>query len=155
MSDTASSYRDREISWLDFNARVLELGEDESIPLLERLRFLAIFSSNLDEFYMVRVASMKAKVERGITARNSAGLTPQELLNTITERTQNLVTRQVDLFHNSIIPQLKEYGIEFISMKELSKSEEEHLNDYYRKRIFPVYNSNSVHPKDHISILVS
>ena len=146
MSDTASSYRDREISWLDFNARVLELGEDESIPLLERLRFLAIFSSNLDEFYMVRVASMKAKVERGITARNSAGLTPQELLNTITERTQNLVTRQVDLFHNSIIPQLRDHGINFISMKEISESEKEQLSDYYRKRIFPVLTPLVVDP---------
>ena len=146
MSDTASSYRDREISWLDFNARVLELGEDESIPLLERLRFLAIFSSNLDEFHMVRVASMKAKVERGITARNSAGLTPQELLNTITERTQNLVTRQVDLFHNSIIPQLRDHGINFISMKEISESEKEQLSDYYRKRIFPVLTPLVVDP---------
>ena len=71
---------DREISWLAFNQRVLELAEDRNIPLLERVRFLTIFSSNLDEFYMVRVASVLRKIENNITTKNSAGLTPQELL---------------------------------------------------------------------------
>ena len=146
MRDSASPYRDRELSWLDFDARVLELCEDESIPLLERIRFLSIFSSNLDEFFMVRVASVKAKVERGINSINSAGLNPQQLLSAILDHTQKLVTRQVELFHNSLIPKLAEEGIEFIKIGDLTEEETKHLNEYYKQRIFPVLTPLVVDP---------
>lgn len=144
--DSASSYRDRELSWLDFDARVLELCEDESIPLLERIRFLSIFSSNLDEFFMVRVASVKSKVERGISSVNSAGFNPQQLLSAILEQTQKLVTRQVELFHNFLIPKLAEEGIEFVKIDDLTEEEHKHLNDYYKQRIFPVLTPLVVDP---------
>jgi len=82
---------DREMSWLSFNQRVLELAEDPTMPLLERVRFLAIFSSNLDEFYMVRVATLMSKLENGVTASNAAGFTPIELMKQVSLRTNDLM----------------------------------------------------------------
>ena len=79
---------DRELSWLAFNERVLELAEDPSNPLLERCRYLAIFSSNLDDFFMIRVASVKRKLENGVTKKNTAGYSPQELIAEISQKTQ-------------------------------------------------------------------
>ena len=84
---------DRELSWLDFNTRVLELAEDTSIPLLERVRFLAIFSSNLDDFFMIRVAATKLKIESGASAPNASGLTPVALLEEITQKVSELIKR--------------------------------------------------------------
>ncbi len=141
-----SPYRDRELSWLDFDTRVLELSEDQSIPLLERVRFLSIFSSNLDEFFMVRVASVKAKIQRGISSINSAGLTPFELLGMIQERTQQLVSRQAELFKNELIPELSRYGIEFARIEQLTDDEKNGLKDYYDARIFPVLTPLVVDP---------
>jgi polyphosphate kinase len=105
VKDTQVTYQDRELTWLDFDTRVLELTEDPTIPLLERVRFLAIFSSNLDEFFMVRVASLKAKIERGVTTANSAGYTPQELLKIVLQRTQELVRIQAERFKDVIVPE--------------------------------------------------
>ena len=141
-----SPYGDRELSWLDFDTRVLELSEDQSIPLLERVRFLSIFSSNLDEFFMVRVASVKAKIQRGISSINSAGLTPFELLGMIQERTQQLVSRQAELFKNELIPELSRYGIEFARIEQLTDDEKNGLKDYYDARIFPVLTPLVVDP---------
>ena len=93
---------DREISWLSFNERVLELAEDETIPLLERVRFLTIFASNLDEFYMVRVASILGKIETNPNLVNSAGYTPAELLAAISIRVKELTLRHANLFKNKI-----------------------------------------------------
>ena len=103
---------DREISWLSFNQRVLELAEDSNLPLLERVRFLAIFSSNLDEFYMVRIATLMSKIENEITAANVAGLTPKELLNLVSIRTNELMARQSKIYSEQIEPLLKNEGIE-------------------------------------------
>jgi polyphosphate kinase len=139
-------FQDRELSWLDFDTRVLELTEDPTIPLLERLRFLAIFSSNLDEFFMVRVASLKAKIERGSTSVNSAGYTPKELLPLVLNRTQKLVNIQAERFRDVIIPELKKEGIEFAKISDLSESERAHLKDYYNKRVFPVLTPLVVDP---------
>jgi polyphosphate kinase len=139
-------YQDRELSWLDFDTRVLELTEDPTIPLLERVRFLSIFSSNLDEFFMVRVASLKAKIERGVTAPNSAGYTPKELLKILLERTQELVRIQAEHFRDVIVPELAEHGIEFLKIDQLSQDERDHLKDYYNKRIFPVLTPLVVDP---------
>jgi polyphosphate kinase len=146
VKDLAANYQDRELTWLDFDTRVLELTEDPTIPLLERVRFLAIFSSNLDEFFMVRVASLKAKIERGVTAPNSAGYTPKELLKIVLERTQDLVRIQAERFRDVIVPELAEHGIEFLKINQLSQDEREHLKDYYNKRIFPVLTPLVVDP---------
>ena len=140
------TYQDRELTWLDFDTRVLELTEDPTIPLLERVRFLAIFSSNLDEFFMVRVASLKAKIERGVTTANSAGYTPQELLKIVLQRTQELVRIQAERFRDVIVPELAQHGIEFLKIDELSQDERDHLKDYYNKRIFPVLTPLVVDP---------
>ena len=146
MKDLAANYQDRELTWLDFDTRVLELTEDPTIPLLERVRFLAIFSSNLDEFFMVRVASLKAKIERGVTAPNSAGYTPKELLKIVLERTQELVKIQAERFRDVIVPELAEHGIEFVKIDQLSQDERDHLKDYYNNRIFPVLTPLVVDP---------
>jgi polyphosphate kinase len=141
-----SNYQDRELSWLDFDTRVLELSEDHSIPLLERLRFLAIFSSNLDEFFMVRVASLKAKIERGSTTINSAGYAPKELLDLVLKQTQVLVNTQAERFRDDIVPELRKEGIEFLKISEVTDSEREDLRNYYNNRIFPVLTPLVVDP---------
>lgn len=146
MKEQLSNYQDRELTWLDFDTRVLELTEDPTIPLLERVRFLAIFSSNLDEFFMVRVASLKAKIERGATTPNSAGYTPRELLKIVLERTQNLVNIQAERFKDVIIPELATHGIEFCKISELTDEERSQLKDYYDKRVFPVLTPLVVDP---------
>jgi len=146
VKELAANYQDRELTWLDFDTRVLELTEDPTIPLLERVRFLAIFSSNLDEFFMVRVASLKAKIERGVTAPNSAGYTPKELLKIVLERTQELVRIQAERFRDVIVPELAEHGIEFLKINQLSQEERDHLKDYYNNRIFPVLTPLVVDP---------
>jgi len=110
---------DRELSWLAFNQRVLELAEDEKTPLLERCRFLAIFSSNLDDFYMIRVASLKRKLGAGITKVNSAGYNPRELMTELSQKTQELIQRQSRCFHDSVLPALKGHGIELTKWEEL------------------------------------
>ena len=106
---------DREISWLAFNQRVLELAEDKNIPLLERVRFLTIFSSNLDEFYMVRVASVLRKIENNIVSKNSAGFAPQELLAEISRIVKDLTAHQYRIFEHDIRPALSKEGIELIT----------------------------------------
>ena len=146
MRDQLANYQDRELTWLDFDTRVLELTEDPTIPLLERVRFLSIFSSNLDEFFMVRVASLKAKIERGVTTPNSAGYTPRELLKIVLTRTQNLVNIQAERFRDVIIPELASHGIEFCKISELTDEERSQLKDYYDKRIFPVLTPLVVDP---------
>ena len=146
MREQLANYQDRELTWLDFDTRVLELTEDPTIPLLERVRFLAIFSSNLDEFFMVRVASLKAKIERGVTTPNSAGYTPRELLKMVLSRTQNLVNIQAERYKDVIIPELATHGIEFCKINELTDEERSQLKDYYDKRIFPVLTPLVVDP---------
>ena len=146
MREQLANYQDRELTWLDFDTRVLELTEDPTIPLLERVRFLSIFSSNLDEFFMVRVASLKAKIERGVTTPNSAGYTPRELLKIVLERTQNLVNIQAERFKDVIIPELATHGIEFCKISELTNEERSQLKDYYDKRVFPVLTPLVVDP---------
>lgn len=141
-----SQYQDRELSWLDFDTRVLELSDDPTIPLLERLRFLAIFSSNLDEFFMVRVASLKAKIERGSTTVNTAGYAPTELLELVLARTQKLVNIQAERFRNVLVPELAAAGIEFVKIAELEDEERDYLKTYYNSRVFPVLTPLVVDP---------
>ncbi len=137
---------DRELSWLAFNERVLELAENQSNPLLERCRFLAIFSSNLDDFYMIRVASVKRKLENGVTKKNTAGYSPYELIAEISKKTQELIARQTKLFHQDLMPQLKQSGIEIVEWEKLTQAEIEYINKIFTKRIFPVLTPLAVDP---------
>jgi polyphosphate kinase len=137
---------DREISWLSFDQRVLELAEDEAIPLLERLRFLAISSSNLDEFFMVRVATLMSKIENDMTAANVAGHRPKELLALISTKVNELVTRQSSALHQSILPTLKKQGIEFVTWQDLDETESAYVAKLFQDRIFPVLTPLAVDP---------
>jgi polyphosphate kinase len=137
---------DREMSWLSFNQRVLELAEDPTMPLLERVRFLAIFSSNLDEFYMVRVATLMSKLENEITAANVAGLTPIELMKQVSLRTNELMERHSRVFHEEIEPLLKNEGIEFLHWDQLNDTERGYVTKLFQDRIFPVLTPLAVDP---------
>ena len=137
---------DREISWLAFNERVLELAEDQSTPLLERCRFLAIFSSNLDDFVMIRVATLKRKIENGITKSNTAGIAPLELMSTVSEKIQELVERQTNCFHNSVLPSLREQGIDLISWEQLSEDERKYVTAVFTTKVFPVLTPLAIDP---------
>ena len=151
---SASRFTDRELSWLDFNQRVLELAEDKEVPLLERIRFLAIFNSNLDEFFMVRVASLKRKIEAGVVNVNSAGYAPREQMEVVLKRTHELVERQSKFFHNELLPELSKIGINFLSWDDLSESEIVYLQELFTSKIYPVLTPLGVdpaHPFPHIS----
>ena len=137
---------DRELSWLSFNERVLEMAEDQSIPLFERIRFLTIFASNLDEFYMVRVASLLSKLEGNSKSANSAGFTPAELLEAISVRVRDLTLRHANLFKNQISPELKTHDIEFLRWDDLSDDERNYVSRIFSDRIFPVLTPLAVDP---------
>ena len=137
---------DREISWLSFDQRVLELAEDSTVPLLERLRFLAISSSNLDEFFMVRVATLMSKIENDVTAANVAGHKPKELLALISTKVNELVSRQSKTLHEEILPELKKHGIEFVKWEQLDENEQTYVAKLFQDRIFPVLTPLAVDP---------
>ena len=137
---------DRELSWLSFNERVLEMAEDLSIPLFERIRFLTIFASNLDEFYMVRVASLLSKLESNSKSANSAGFTPGELLEAISVRVRDLTLRHANLFKKVISPELKTHDIEFLRWDDLSDDERAYVSRIFSDRIFPVLTPLAVDP---------
>jgi polyphosphate kinase len=137
---------DREISWLSFDQRVLELAEDPTVPLLERLRFLAISSSNLDEFFMVRVATLMSKIDNDVTVANVAGYKPKELLTLISTKVNELVDRQSKTLHDEILPELKKHGIEFVKWEQLDETEQTYVAKLFQDRIFPVLTPLAVDP---------
>src|SRR6188472_2003953 len=139
-------YLNRELSWLDFNARVLALAADTSLPLLERAKFLAIFSSNLDEFYMVRVAGLKRRDEMGLSVRSADGLSPREQLRRINERTQQIADRHAHVFLDSVRPALAEEGIVIVTWAELDDDERSRLSTYFHEQVFPVLTPLAVDP---------
>ncbi|MBB1155143.1 MULTISPECIES: RNA degradosome polyphosphate kinase [Amycolatopsis] len=139
-------YFNRELSWLDFNARVLALAEDESQPLLERAKFLAIFASNLDEFYMVRVAGLKRRDGTGLSVRSADGLTPREQLDYIAKRNQDLVERHTAAFKEHLRPQLAEQDIRIVGWADLSGADQLRLSSYFSEQIFPVLTPLAVDP---------
>jgi polyphosphate kinase len=139
-------YLNRELSWLDFNARVLALAEDISLPLLERAKFLAIFASNLDEFYMVRVAGLKRRDEMGLSVRSADGLTPREQLRRIGEQTQKIATRHARVFLDSVRPGLAEEGIHIVTWADLDQAERDQLSTYFTEQVFPVLTPLAVDP---------
>ncbi|WP_249275099.1 RNA degradosome polyphosphate kinase [Terribacillus saccharophilus] len=133
------NYNNRELSWLAFNERVLEEAIDERNPLLERLKFLSIFSSNLDEFFMVRVAGLKDQVKAGFNRpENKAGMTPKQQLQKIGAKAHRLVEMQNNLFQDVIIPELKEEKVELLNMEQLSSAQLLRLETYFEEEIFPV-----------------
>lgn len=139
-------YLNRELSWLDFNARVLALAADTSLPLLERAKFLAIFASNLDEFYMVRVAGLKRRDEMGLSVRSADGLSPREQLRHIGERTRQISLRQAQVFLESVRPALAEEGIRIVGWADLSEAERNQLSTYFHEQVFPVLTPLAVDP---------
>jgi polyphosphate kinase len=139
-------YLNRELSWLDFNARVLALAEDPSEPLLERAKFLAIFASNLDEFFMVRVAGLKRRDETGLAVRSADGLTPREQLARIAERSQALSERHARTFLDSVQPALAEYGIYVLRWRDLTETQRTRLSEYFFEQVFPVLTPLAVDP---------
>ena len=142
----ADRYLNRELSWLDFNNRVLALAADTSLPLLERAKFLAIFASNLDEFYMVRVAGLKRRDEMQLSVRSADGLSPREQLRVIGERTQQLAIRHAQVFFDSVRPGLAEHGIHIVSWADLTDAERSELSDYFTEQVFPVLTPLAVDP---------
>ena len=132
-------YNNRELSWLAFNERVLEEAEDERNPLLERLRFLAIFSSNLDEFFMVRVAGLQDQVKAGFhKPENKSGLTPKEQLARIEARTRQLITRQIDVYKELVLQQLPNERVFIQKTDTLTEEQQAYIQNYFDETIFPV-----------------
>ncbi|HJC30080.1 MAG TPA: RNA degradosome polyphosphate kinase [Candidatus Dietzia intestinipullorum] len=139
-------YLNRELSWLDFNARVLALAAEEGLPLLERAKFLAIFASNLDEFYMVRVAGLKRRDKTGLSVRSADGQTPAEQLVQISRRTRELCDEQSRLLHGEILPEFEQHGIRILRWSELTADQRLTLSELFRNSIFPVLTPLAVDP---------
>jgi polyphosphate kinase len=152
----APRYLNRELSQLDFDERVLAMAEDPKLPLLERVRFLAIFSQNLDDFFQVRVAGLKEQVLAAVAAASPDGMSPLEQLRSIRGRVEGLVARQVASFNNGIVPALAEAGIALVRGDEVTKKELSQLHSVFRQQIFPVLTPLAVdpgHPFPYISHL--
>jgi polyphosphate kinase len=139
-------FLDREISWLAFNQRVLEMAADQEMPLLERTKFLAIFASNLDEFFMVRVAGLKRRIHTGIAVRAASGYTPKEVLENIWRDAYRLQLRQADLFTNDIRPALEREGIEVLTWDELTPLEKSETDLFFDAQVFPILTPLAVDP---------
>ena len=149
-------YLNRELSWLDFNARVLEEALDTRVPLLERLKFLAIFSTNLDEFYMVRVAGLRRKVTSGAPQYPPDPLSPPEQLDAIRVRVQELLQRRHHALHTLVLPALEAKGVKLVPMASLSEAERVRVHAYFESQVFPVLTPLAVdpgHPFPYISNL--
>jgi polyphosphate kinase len=139
-------FLDRELSWLKFNQRVLELAEDPSLPLLERVRFLAIFTSNLDEFFMVRVAGLKRRIAAGLAVRAASGLMPREQLEQIWRTTSELSLRHANVFGKILVPQLEAEGIHLVHWEDLTDAEIKYCKKLFKERVFPVLTPLAVDP---------
>jgi polyphosphate kinase len=150
----ADRFLDREESWLRFNQRVLELAEDTSLPLLERVRFLAIFASNLDEFFMVRVAGRIRRMAAGLPVEQASGRVPTQIYENTLETARELTARHALLFSDSVLPALASEGIEILRWKELAADEQASLQKLFRERIYPVLTPlvvDPAHPFPYIS----
>jgi polyphosphate kinase len=137
---------DREMSWLDFNQRVLELAENPDLPLLERARFLAIFATNLDEFFMVRVASLKRRLATGLAVTTPSGLSPREQLSGIWRRSHQLMERHAACFREQVLPELAKEGIDLLRWADLEADAQEDLHRFFRQRVYPVLTPLAVDP---------
>jgi polyphosphate kinase len=139
-------FSNRELSWLAFNRRVLALAEDEDQPLLERMKFLAIFASNLDEFYMVRIAGLKRRADMGLQVTSADGRSPREVLAGVAERTRELVDRHARCFLEVITPGLEAEGIHIRRWDDLDDEERTRLAEYFESKVFPVLTPLAVDP---------
>lgn len=144
----------RELSWLEFNRRVLEEALDEKTPLLERLKFLAIFSTNLDEYFMIRVSGLKEQVAQNIKEKSRDGMTAQAQLQEIRERLHPMLAQQMRCLNEEVLPQLAENNIKLVCYKDLERDEKKKLEKYFLKNIFPVVTPQAVdvsHPFPYVS----
>lgn len=156
LGTSPARFLNRELSWLDFNARVLHLAEDPKVPLLERVKFLAIFSTNLDEFFQVRVAGLKDQVAAGVGLSTADEKLPAEQLLDVRDRVEALTRHQQQLFLEQIVPALAERAIEFCGFDVLDEDDRKHLDGVFEERIFPVLTPLAVdpgHPFPYISDL--
>jgi len=144
--DALGDYLNRELSWLEFNARVLHEALDPRTPLLERVKFLGIFSANLDEFFMKRVGGLKRQTLQSVTKRTPDGMTPQQQLAAIRQRTLPLLARQADAFHREIRPALAERGVHLLAWEELTQEELAWVDEFFRANVFPVLTPLAVDP---------
>src|SRR5262245_24725242 len=154
--DDPSLYINRELSWLEFNRRVLEEAQDTEVPLLERLKFLAIFASNLDEFFMVRVGGLLQKVHAGITRSSGADkMLPKDQLERISQTVGEMVQEQYRVLSEDVLPSLEKEGIVIRrGIKELTDAERKHLREVFRKEVFPVLTPLAIdpgHPFPHLA----
>ncbi len=153
---TSSLYLNRELSWLEFNARVLHEAEDARTPLLERLKFLSIFSTNLDEFYMVRVAGLRRQVAAGVLATSADGMSAQAQLDAIEVRVRELVARQQRCLHGEVLPALAERGVKLVRYHDLPAEDRVGIDAFFEREVFPVLTPLAVdpgHPFPYISNL--
>ncbi|MEX2268248.1 MAG: RNA degradosome polyphosphate kinase [Acidimicrobiia bacterium] len=155
-SSDETRFLNRELSWLDFNARVLSLAEDQERPLLERAKFLAIFASNLDEFFQVRVSGLQAQAEAGLRSRSADGLDPASAIRAIRDQVHSLVERQSTVFTKEIAPELEDAGIRFPAWNELDDADRAEVARVFEERVYPVLTPLAVdpaHPFPYISNL--
>lgn len=136
--DQPDNFTNRELSWLEFNQRILGEARDRKNPLFERMKFLSITASNLDEFFMVRIASLKDMVNAGYQKKDIAGMTAQEQLRALNEKMQAFCEKQYTTYNRVLLPKLSEEGLEIISFSELSEKEMDFLEEYFHKNIYPV-----------------
>ena len=147
MSDKKNYYYNRELSWMDFNARVLEEAQKKDNPLMERLRFLAITGSNLDEFFMVRVAGVKSQIASNYTKPDDSGMTPKELLSALDKKTHAFMEKQYSCLYRSILPVLKKQAeIEFRTPEKLTHEQRAFTDEYFHRVLFPVLTPLAVDP---------
>src|SRR6266545_731030 len=146
MTYDSSLFINRELSWLEFNSRVLHEAFDERNRLLERLKFLAIFSTNLDEFYMVRVAGLRRQVAAGVRLIPPDGMNPQEQLTAIHERVSQLLVDARHCLHDLLLPALEEHGIRLVELTDLSFSEIQAVDEFFETQVFPVLTPLAVEP---------
>jgi polyphosphate kinase len=156
LTEPGSRYLNRELSWLDFNARVLALAEDATLPLLERVKFLAIYSQNLDEFFQVRVSGLLEQVEAGVGASTPEGMTPVEQVGSIDDRVRELGARVDRVFLDEVQPLLDKAGILIVSWDQLDEDDRSEMSSRFHEQIFPVLTPLSVdpaHPFPYVSSL--
>ena len=139
-------WNDRELTWMQFNQRVLELAEDPELPLLDRAKFLAIFAGNLDEFFMVRVAGLKRRIATGLARRSSSGYMPSELLAELRTTSREQLQRQARLWEFDVRPQLAEHGIELVTWQDITADERARLHTLFAERVYPVLTPLAVDP---------
>ena len=146
LPDPEDRFLDRELSWLAFNERVLDLASDPDMPLLERVRFLSIFATNLDEFFMVRVAGLKRRINTGLAVPSVTGRMPLQVMHAIGVRAHELMTRHAALLKDDIGPSLDAESITKVQVDELTEDERARVDEFFAGHVFPVLTPLAVDP---------